>query len=447
MKKRVLVLSRSAWDEEELAKRKYRRDYDFVFFETEFYQSHPLLGGFAFNVLDSIERAITVGRKANVDGVIGTHDYPASLQAAAVSARLGLPGPPVDKALLCHHKYLCREMQRRAVPDAVPAFGLIDPFDFSQDALPLPFPFFVKPVKGTLSLRAALAPDFRTLKAILKFSPLEKRTALTVMRPFNQMLDAYTTFHTHGNSFIAEEVLPGNQQVTVEGFVEEGCVSVMGIVDSFMYPGTISFQRFEYPSRLPEAVQARMCTIATRIVDATGFHHGCFNVEMMYDARSDTVTVIEMNPRLCTQFSDLYEKVDGTSGYDVQLALATGRRVEFRRRQGRYSVAASFVPRTFQDEKVVRVPEPWRLAEIRRRFPGSVVRVLCHEGQWLSQQPQDMTSYRYGIVNLGGRSFEELDFAFDEARRLLKFQFASRNHSWTSCPDFAREPEQRPQAT
>jgi biotin carboxylase len=203
-----------------------------------------------------------------------------------------------------------------------------------------------------------------------------------------------------------------------------------------MYPDTISFQRFEYPSRLPEAVQARMHAIAARIVEATGFHHGCFNVEMMYDSRSNTAAVIEMNARFCTQFSDLYEKVDGTSGYEVQLALATGRRVEFRRRQGRYSVAASFVPRTFQDQKVVRLPEPWRLAEIQRRFPESVVRVLCHEGQWLSQQPQDMTSYRYGIVNMGGRSFEELDFAFDEARHLLKFQFASRNSFMDFMPRF-----------
>lgn len=432
MKRRVLVLSPNAPEVDELARGKYGRDYEFVFFKTGFYESHLLLSGLTFNIIDSIARAIDAGRIAKVHGVIGTHDYPASIQAAAVAAGLGLPGPPVDKTLLCHHKYLCRLAQVRAVPEAIPAFGLIDPFAWSLDSLPLPFPFFVKPVKSTLSLRAAPVQDYRTLQAILAFSLLEKLAGLTVMRPFNQMLDAYTTFETHGNFFIAEEVLRGDQQVTVEGFVDEGRVEVMGIVDSVMYPDTISFQRFEYPSRLPEPVQARMRAITARIVEATGFSHGCFNVEMMYDAQRDDVSVIEMNPRSCTQFSDLFEKVDGTSGYEVLLALATGRRAEFRKRRGRYPAAASFVYRTFQDQKVVRLPEPWRVAEIQRRFPEAVVQVLCREGQWLSQQPQDMASYRYGIVNIGAPRVEELDVAFDEVQRLLRFQFTTR----TSLGDF-----------
>ena len=425
MSKRILVLSPNRWDLEELSRPAYRRDYEFVFHDAGFYDRHVILAGLTFDVHDSIAGAIEAGRVAKVDGVIGTHDYPASLQAAVVAAGLGVPGPRVEAALLCHHKYLCRQVQRHAVPEATPAVGLINPFDFSPASLPLPFPFFVKPVKGMLSLRAAVAHDFQTLRAILGFSTLEKLTALTVMRPFNQLLQHYTTFDAHGNWFIAEEVLPGDWQVTVEGFVDEGRVEVMGIVDSIMYPGTKSFQRFEYPSRLPETVQARMRRIAGQVVGATGFGHGCFNLEMMYDAECDVVSVIEMNPRMCTQFSDLYEKVDGTNGYEVQLALAAGRRPVFARRRGRYGVAASFVSRTFEDQKVVRVPEPWRLAEVRRRFPDTVVNVLCREGQWLSQQPQDMASYRYAIVNMGAASREELAAAFDEATRLLPFQFAA----------------------
>ena len=424
MRKRILVLSPNAWDLEELSKPAYWRDYEFVFHDAGFYDRPVLLAGLTFDVLASIRRAIDAGRAARVDGVVGTHDYPASLQAAAVAQGLGLPGAPVDKALLCHHKYLCRDAVRRAVPEATPAFGLIDPFDFSPASLPLPLPFFVKPVKGTLSLRAAVAHDFATLCTILKFSPLEKLAALAAMRPFNQLLERYSAFDTHGNSFIAEEVLRGDSQVTVEGFVDEGRVEVMGVVDSIMYPGTRSFQRFDYPSRLPHDLQARMRAIAQRMVDATGLRHGCFNIEMLYDADDDVVSVIEMNPRMCTQFSDLYEKVDGTNGYDVQLALAIGRRPVFRQKQGRHAVATSFVFRTFEDRKVRRLPASWRLADIRRRFPDTVVKFLCEEGQWLSQHPQDLASYRYGIVNMGGSSHEELDLAFREVARLLEVQFA-----------------------
>lgn len=421
--RRVLVLSPSTWDLDELAKPKYRGHYEPVYFETGFYETPLLLAGLTFDIRDSIARAIAAGRAARVDGVIGTHDYPASLEAAAVAAGLGLPGPPVDRALVCHHKYLCREVQQRVAPEATPAFGLIDPFDFSPWSLPLAFPFFVKPVKGTLSVRAGRADDYAALIGILNLSFLERSVGRLVMRPFNQMLADYTDFGTSGNAFIAEGVLDGTCQVTVEGFVDEGRVEIMGIVDSVMYPGTISFERFEYPTRLPCGVQARMRALAVRTVEATGFWHGCFNVEMMYDADADTIGIIEMNPRLCSQFSDLYEKVDGTSGYDVQLALATGRRPTFRAGHGPCRVAASFVLRVFEDRLVVRLPDRRGLDEIQRRFPGVVVKLLCREGQWLSQQPQDMTSYRYAIVNLGGDSFEELDVAYDELRRHLPVQF------------------------
>lgn len=446
-RQRVLVLSPNAWDLDELAKPRYARDYEFVFLDAGFYKSHILQGGLTFDVLGSIARAIAAGRAARVDGVIGTHDYPASLQAAAVADGLGLPGPRVDAALLCHHKYLCREVQRRAVPDAVPAFGLIDPFDFSPSSLPLPFPFFVKPVKGTLSVRAALARDYPALQAILRFSPLEKLAALTVMRPFNQMLAAYSAFDTHGNAFIAEEVLHGDWQVTVEGFADEGRVEVLGIVDSHMYPGTTSFQRFEYPSRLPDVVQARMRAMAVAIVRATGFDRGCFNVELMYDSQRDVISVIEMNPRMCTQFSDLYEKVDGASGYDVQLALATGRHPRVQNREGACRVAASFVFRTFADRKVVALPDPSAVAEMQRRYPGTVIRWLCTKGEWLSQQPQDMTSYRYAIVNIGAGSLDELDAAFADAERLLRVRFAASRSFRPFVQSLYASPRQRPLAT
>ena len=423
-RKRVLVVSPTAWDLEELSRPTYQRDYEFVFHDAGFYDRHVFLAGLTFDVFASIERAVDAGRRARVDGVIGTNDYPASLQAAAVAEALGLPGAPVDSALVCQHKYLFRHATRREVPEATPAFGLIDPFDFSPASLPLPLPFFVKPVKGTLSLRAAVAHDFGTLKTILRFSTREKLAALIALRPLNQLLDRYTTFDTHANWFIAEEVLRGDHQVTVEGFVDEGRVEILGIVDSIMYPGTRCFQRFEYPSQLPEPAQARMRGIAERVVHATGFRHGCFNVELLYDPPSDAVSVIEMNPRMCTQFSDLYEKVDGTNGYEVQLALATGRRPQVRKKEGRYAVAASFVARTFEDRKVVRLPEPSRLAAIHRRFPDTIVKFLCEQGQWLSQYPQDLTSYRYRIVNMGARSRADLDAGFREMARRLAVQFA-----------------------
>ena len=103
-----------------------------------------------------------------------------------------------------------------------------------------------------------------------------------------------------------------------------------------MFPGTLAFSRFDYPSALPESVQQRMSDIAATLMPALGFDNGMFNIEMMYDPEADAISIIEINPRMASQFADLYEKVDGTNSYAVLLDIAQGRTPRFTRRQGRY---------------------------------------------------------------------------------------------------------------
>ena len=100
-----------------------------------------------------------------------------------------------------------------------------------------------------------------------------------------------------------------------------GEVHILGVVNSIFFPDTLAFSRFDYPSALPEGVQERMADIAKRLMSGLGFDNGMFNVEMMYDAREDRIAIIEINPRMASQFADLYEKVDGTNAYEVLLDL------------------------------------------------------------------------------------------------------------------------------
>lgn len=114
-------------------------------------------------------------------------------------------------------------------------------------------------------------------------------------------------------------------QVTLEGYAFRGDVGVLGIVDSIMHPNTVAFRRFEYPSNLPVAVQEKMRAVAICLMRGLGYTHGLFNVEMMCDTRSGTVSVIEVNPRMSSQFVDLFEKVDGINTYEILLDLALDR--------------------------------------------------------------------------------------------------------------------------
>ena len=66
------------------------------------------------------------------------------------------------------------------------------------------------------------------------------------------MLEHYTGATIGTNRLIAEGLLKG-EQVTVEGYVQGGVATIFGVVDSIMFPGTLAFSRFDYPSHLPEA--------------------------------------------------------------------------------------------------------------------------------------------------------------------------------------------------
>ena len=177
--------------------------------------------------------------------------------------------------------------------------------------------------------------------------------------------------------------------------------------------------RFDYPSSLPQTVQARMGEIAARLIEGIGFDNGLFNIEMMYDADADRVSVIEINPRMASQFADLYEKVDGTNSYTVLLDIAQGRAPRFTRRQGRYGFASSFVLRSFEDYIVAALPTEAELERLACLYPDLRVELHGTLGRKLSAELQDGRSYRYGIVNLGGRDPADVLAQFETCREQL----------------------------
>lgn len=240
-------------------------------------------------------------------------------------------------------------------------------------------------------------------------------------RPFDTMLRRYTG-HSMGTEFLIAETLLKGWQVTLDGYAHDGTIYPMGVVDSIMFPGTIAFQRFEYPSRLPQDVQDRVFQIASKVMRGMEFDCGQFNIEFMYDLDTDRISIIEINPRMSSQFADLFEKVDGVNSYKIMLDLALGRDPHPIKRKGRYEMAASCVLRTFQNQMVVKLPTNMEVARILKRHPDIRVEILGTEGLKLSQQMQDTCSYRYGLLNIGGRDRQEILEIFDACRRALTFQ-------------------------
>jgi biotin carboxylase len=313
------------------------------------------------------------------DGVIGTKDQSALL-AALLAERRGLPGPTPAALIACQHKPTSRRIQRQAAPEAVPDFALLD------GAAPFGPPFFVKPVVGRLSQGAYRIDDVAELadledneRYIRRYSDI---AALAGAEP--------ETFR----GFLAEELLEGDE-VTLEGYVRGAEVTTIGITDSIKYPGTLSFERFEYPSKLPEGRQRDLSEVAARVLPALGFEGGFFNIEF-FVPDSGQARIIEVNGRIASQFAPLVLGLHGRSTYDVLFDLACGEDPVWKTGLPT-GVGISYCMRVFEDAYVEAVPDV-----------GEDVELLVRPGLRLSEQGvNDAQSYRLAILNGFGETREE----------------------------------------
>ncbi len=423
--KRVLVLAPTAWDREELSAPRVAERYWIEFAEGAALRPPERVGWRQLlrgpDVLGEIRRLSARLGGDGLAGVLGTDEWLACAAAAAVAREIGLPGPDPGAVLRAQHKYRCREACREVAPAATPPFALLDPRDLREDRVGIPFPMFVKPVRGTFSVLARPVADFAELRAFLRFGWAARRVGGNLLRPFQDLSDRYAPGGPTAEAFLGEAILTGSL-VTVEGFADAGPPEVMGITDAVMYPGTMSFERFEYPSRLPAEVRGRMEDLARRLIARLGLNRTLWNVEMFWDPARDTVHVVEVNPRMAYQFADLYEKVDGTNSYDVALALATGEAPRFVRGAGTCGAAASFVLREFRDSLVALAPSEEDVARLRAEFPDARVRIYAKVGRRLSQLERGVEGYRLAIVNLGGRDRADLEARWRRARGMLRFE-------------------------
>ncbi len=354
--------------------------------------------------------------------VMSTHEQFGALCTALLAERCKLAGTPVAAVLTAQHKALAREAHAKVAPESVPTFQV---FTFGQDPVAqvsLPYPFFVKPIKAAYSVLARKIDTPETLRAHTTFKPFEKHIIKRLTAPFNRVARARLGTKVDGDYMMAETLMTG-AQVNVDGVAFAGEVRVLGTVDAIMYPGTSAFQRFELPSRLPAHAIAACESVAKKAVEALGFTHGLFNVELFWDEAAQRASIIEVNPRMAAQFADLYEKVHGINLYDVLMDLSLGKKPTWTPFAGAFGAAASFVFRVFGDE-VKHPPSPAQLDHLRRRYTDAIFTPDFKYGASREREQRWLGSHRYALLNLGGRDHEHLLARFAEASAGLDFDRA-----------------------
>jgi GNAT superfamily N-acetyltransferase len=431
-RKRILVLFPDEWDRAAAGRACHLARHDFLFEGFDLFRFPDNARLFTFDVLRFVERLVRRYRGGAVDAVVTSDEQFGPIVASLVASRLGLPHTPLEAVLLAQHKYHARASFERSIPECNVRYGLI-PRDFRRTGrAPLPFPFYVKPVKAAYSVLARRVDCFEELDRHARFAWFEQAIIERLVKPFGDVMRAHSSLDIEPFSMLAEELIAGHQ-VTLNGFARGGKLTFLGAVDSIMYPGTDHFQRFEYPSMLRPEQVSRLQEATARALAGIGFAHGMFNVEMRVDMASGALKIIEINPRAAGQFYDLFERVDGYSLFEAHLALDAGEEPLIRHRAGRDAIAASFVLRDFRGEGLSRWPSSSEIRELQARHENAHVMIYAKRGSDLKREIKWLGSYRYGTLNLGAADREAMFRAYH--RICADIGFHPRSYSWPRVDD------------
>lgn len=362
----------------------------------------------------------------SVDAVMGYWDLPTTLAVPLIAERFGLPGAPLEAVARCEHKYWSRTLQKEVLPDMIPAFQAVDPFaDDPVAGIELEYPFWIKPVKAHSSYLGFYIDRPETLRRHLP----EIRAGIGIMgRPLNEFLANVTRppeiEGVSGFHCIAEDIVSRGFQCTLEGYFHDDHFVVYGVVDSIRSGRHRScFARYQYPSKLPRAVQARMIDAAERVIDHLGYRDAPFNIEFYWDPDTDHISLLEINTRISKSHSPLFLMVDGATNQKVTMDLALGQAPVFPHREGAHRIAGKFMLRYFDDGILERVPTDDDILRVQEKYPEARIRRLATRGSRLSELAlQDSYSFEVAEIFLGADRQKALLDKYDDVLGMLDFR-------------------------
>jgi len=418
---KTLVLFAYDWDGIEF--RKLSREWAQLHtgFDLFSFPSNARLTWFDMDRFSSL--AALRARVQGASAVVSNHEQFGALCAALVAEKMGWPGTSVDAVLACQHKLYAREVLERVAPEANIPFHRLEAAYDADIPEGLDYPTFVKPVKAAFSVLARTVHSHQALFDHTRFSRRELWIIRHLVEPFEKIVRRRLPGAGTAHNLMLEESLRGHQYC-LDGYCFDGSVRRLGIVDAVMYPGTDAFMRWDYPSLLPEKLQRKAEAIAARFLREVGFNHGFFNMEFVLDEQSGQLKVIEFNPRMAAQFSDLYARVDGLTLHEMAMALSQGiDPATLPAKEPTAACASSFVYRSFDPSAPVPMPTVSEQRAFSVAFPDGLLLQFPKSASQIRRDFKWLGSYRFGIVHLGG------DSPADLARRC---KHASSVLGWTA---------------
>ncbi len=414
---RVLVLFNYDWDQVGFGRWSADFPLDSAGFDLFSFPSNLQL--VTFDLQRFVDRLAARAVRKGWCAVTSNHEQFGALAAALLAERMGWPGTPVAAVLACQHKLHARRVLQQVAPEANTPFAPLESRYGDPPPDNLGYPRFVKPIKAAFSVLARLVHDREELMALTRFGFWERWVIRHLVEPFERVVKVRLPEAGSAHRMLLEQ--PVNAlQYNLDGYVFAGELRPLGFVESVMYPGTQAFMRFDYPCRLSEPGRDKAFDVARRFLSAVGFTHGLFNMEFFHDPVTEKLTVIEFNPRMAAQFSDLYLRVNGVDPHRLGLELAFGRdpaRLPWA--EPAAGAAASFVYRCFDPAERPAMPGAAQQAALAKRFPDALLFRFAKSPGQIARDFKWVGSYRYGILHLGGRDAGDLRERCLEASELL----------------------------
>jgi hypothetical protein len=318
------------------------------------------------------------------DAIVCHWDFPSSCLAPVLAAEFGVRGPSLQSVLKCEHKYWARVEQQKVVPECVPGFDALDPFDpAAADKLRLDFPIWLKPVKGFSSLLGFRIENRDELEKALA----ELREHIGELgQPFDECLrhaDIPSEVNGIGGRHAIAETIMRGRQFAPEGYVLDGEMQIHGMFDMMLGQDGKSVAGLRYPADLPSELEEQCVEVCRKVLAQVGFDNGCFNVEFLWDEEAQKLWLIEVNTRISQSHCELFRQVNGMSNHEIAVSVALGHAPHLPP-PGVGRIAAKFILTKLDDAVVTRAPSKAELEEIGKKF-DALIELMVEEGDSLSE--------------------------------------------------------------
>jgi biotin carboxylase len=258
----------------------------------------------------ALRAARDLARRYQIHGVVTWSDRDVEL-VAHIGQALGLPAPSPAAAQKARNKFIMKQALAH-LPGLVPRHARVCSWPELEHAIQtIGFPAVLKPTGASAS------------KGIFELhQPADLHAAFATLQDFARPA-VDPIFRTYGAEFILEEFLSG-PEFSVEGWVFQGDVEVVGITDKqTTEPFHLEYQHL-YPSALPEAAQEDIRAKTEQVVKTLDLNNCTFHLEGKLTP--DGFRLVEIAARIGGDYitSHLIPLSSGLNFYAQVLRVATG---------------------------------------------------------------------------------------------------------------------------